>query len=86
MDNRPGLGTDFAVGVDVGHDVVPQTALVLFGGGEVDIVDMRLELRDLFGRDRETHFGLRFRQRHPQRRQVLNFRCGPHSSLIRLEA
>ena len=40
MDDVAGLGADFAIGVDVGHDIVTQPAFVHFGAGEIDVVDM----------------------------------------------
>ena len=33
-------GHGFAVGVDVGHDIVPQPAFVLVGAGEIDVVEV----------------------------------------------
>ena len=42
-----GGGALVAVGVDVGHHVVPQLALVLFGGVEVDVVDVGPQFGDL---------------------------------------
>ena len=41
------VGAMVAVGVDVGHHVVPQLAFVLLGRGEVDVVDVRPQLVDL---------------------------------------
>ena len=41
VNDRPGRGALVAVGVDVGHHVVPQLALVLVGGVEIDVVDVR---------------------------------------------
>ena len=43
----PGLRADVAIGVNMGHDVVPQLAFVALGGVEVDVVDVGLELGDL---------------------------------------
>ena len=38
VDDGPGVGAKVAVGVDVGHHVVPQLPLVTVGGLEVDVV------------------------------------------------
>ena len=66
VDDRPGLGALVAVGVDVGHHVVPQLSLVLGGRLEVDVVDVAAELLDLPGGDRQAQFRLGLGQRHPQ--------------------
>ncbi len=42
---------DVAVGVDVGHDVVPFVALVGVGCGEVDVIDLGAHLRQHRGSD-----------------------------------
>ena len=47
VNNRPGVGTHVAVGVNVGHHVVPQLLLVLSGRREIDVVDVGLQLVDL---------------------------------------
>src|SRR5262249_55682355 len=47
VDYFAGVGTDFAIGVDVGHDVVTAAALVLGGPREVDVVDVGAQLFDL---------------------------------------
>ncbi len=59
------VGADVAVGMDVGHDIVPQPPLVALGRREIDVVDMPLELRDLLRRDGQTEFGLGLGQCHP---------------------
>ena len=41
------VGADVAVGVHVGHHVVPQLPLVGRRGREVDVVDVGLQLGDL---------------------------------------
>ena len=66
MDDRPGRRALIAVGVHVGHDVVPQLAFVLRGFGEVDVVDGGPQLGDLLGRDRQAQFLLGLGQGHPQ--------------------
>ena len=35
-----GPGADLAIGMDVGHDIVAQPALVLGGAAKVDVVDV----------------------------------------------
>ena len=47
VDDRPRRGALVAVGVHVGHHVVPQLALVLLGGVEIDVVRVRPQLGDL---------------------------------------
>ena len=66
VDDRPGLGAQVAVGMDVGHHVVPQLPLVTRGRREVDVVHVGLELVDLLPGDRQAQFGLGLGQRHPQ--------------------
>src|SRR5262249_37784405 len=55
-----------AVCVDVRHHVVPQLALVLRRPGEIDVVDGRAQLGDLFDRDVEPQLALGLGQRDPQ--------------------
>ena len=55
-----------AEGVDMGHHVVPQLALVFVGGGEVDRVDMGPQLFDLRLRDGEPHLRFGFGEPDPQ--------------------
>ena len=66
MDDRPGVGAEVAVSVDVGHHVVPQLSLVTFGGLEVDVVDVGPELFDLLRRDRQPQFRLGLGQCDPK--------------------
>ncbi len=66
MDDRPGVGAEVAVGVDVGHHIVPQFSLVTRGGVEVDVIDVGLELVDLLRRDRQSKFRLGLGQRDPK--------------------
>ena len=66
VDDRPGLGTDVAVGLHVGHHVVPQSALVTVGRLEVDVVDVLLELSDLLRCDRQPELRLGLGQRDPK--------------------
>src|SRR5262249_55870825 len=51
VEDVAGGGGGVAVGVDVGHDVVPQPALVHLGAGEVDVVDVGPQLGELPGGD-----------------------------------
>ena len=44
VDDSPGLRAGVAKGVDVGHHVVAELALVVLGRVEIDVVDVRLEL------------------------------------------
>ena len=66
VDDRAGVGANVAVGVDVGHHVVPQFSLVLGRLGEIDIVDMRAQLVDLLFGDRQAQFRFGLGQRYPQ--------------------
>ena len=66
VDDRPGRGADVAVGVDVGHDVVPQPPFVPLGSGKIDVVDMLPQLGDLLRRDWQPKFRLGLGQGHPQ--------------------
>ncbi len=66
VDDRPGRGADVAVGMNVGHHVVPQPPLVPFGRREVDVVDVLLQLGDLLLADRQAEFRLGLGQGHPQ--------------------
>ena len=47
MDDRPGRWAHVAVGMDVGHHVVPQLPFVLLGRVEIDVVDVCPQLGDL---------------------------------------
>ena len=66
VDDRPGRRADVAVGVDVRHDVVAQTALVLRRLLVVDVVDVRAHFGDLFVGDGQAQRLLRLRQRDPE--------------------
>ncbi len=66
MDDPRRAGAGIAEGVDMGHHVVAQPALVRLGGGKVDAVDGRAQLGNLCRHDRQAEFGLGFGQRHPQ--------------------
>ena len=81
------VGHSVAVGVDVGHHVVPQLPLVGGGRGEVDVVDVGLQLGDLLARviGRPSSRSASASTTH-SRRHVLNFRCSPHSAAISGEA
>ena len=48
MDDPARVRADVAPGVDVGHHVVAQLTLVALGQFEIDVLDVRLELRHLF--------------------------------------
>src|SRR5262249_57371055 len=74
VNNFAGVGTDFAIGVDVGHDVVTAAALVLGGPREVDVVDVGAQLFDLSAADarrdavvgEQSQLVLRLGQGHPE--------------------
>ena len=66
MDDRPGVGTNVAVCVHVGHNVVAQAALVPFGILEIDVIDMFFKLIDLGPRNGQPQFGLGLGQCHPK--------------------
>jgi hypothetical protein len=51
MDDVAGIGADFAVGIDVGHDIVAPASFVRLGPREIDVLDMGAELLDLGRRD-----------------------------------
>ena len=81
------VGADVAVGVDVGHHVVPQLPLVAVGRREVDVVDVgpaaRRSAACVIGRPSSASASASATH---SRRQVLNFRCGLHKRLISGEA
>ena len=52
MNNRPGLGTYVAIGVDVRHYVVSQLLLVARRDRKIDVINLRLELVELLPSDR----------------------------------
>jgi hypothetical protein len=66
MDDGASRGADVTIGMDVGHHVVAQLALVRSRGFEVDIVGMRFQLGDLFLRDRQAEFVLALGERDPE--------------------
>ena len=74
VDDPARLGSGFAVGVDVGHHVVAQLALVALGGGEIDVVDVVAHLEEHGRGDsrgdaviaEQAHLGLRLGQGDPQ--------------------
>ena len=66
MDNCSGVGALVAVGVNVGHHVMPQPALVPLGCLEVDVVQVGPELLDLLPGDGQAQFGLGLGQGDPQ--------------------
>ena len=72
--------------MDVGHDIVPQPPLVPLGRLKVDVIDVLLELRDLFRRDGRPNSASASASATHSRRQVLNFAAGPRGSLICVEA
>ena len=66
VDDRPRRRALIAVGVDVGHHVVPELFLVNGRGFEIDVVDMLPQFRELAVGDRQTEFVLGLCQGHPQ--------------------
>ena len=81
------VGARVAVGVHVGHHVVPQLALVLGGRVEVDVVDVGPQLGDLLvGVIGSPSSASASASATHSRRHVLNFRCGLHSAAISREA
>ena len=86
VDDRPGRGADVAVGVDVGHHVVPQLPLVASAAAKSMSSTCRRELVDLLRRDRQAHSASASARATHSRRQVLNFRWAPHSAAISAEA
>ena len=66
MDDRPGRGADIAIGMHVGHHVVPQPPLVAFGRRKIDIIDVLLQLGDLLRADRQAEFRLCLGQGDPE--------------------
>ena len=51
VQNATGFGTDLAIGMDVGHHVVPQAGLVMVGPSEIDVVDLVPQLGELLRAD-----------------------------------
>jgi len=66
MDDAPGCGALVAVGVDMGHDIVPDPGLVTLGILVVDRFRVRFQLVDLFGADRKAQLALGFSQGDPE--------------------
>jgi hypothetical protein len=66
MDDRPGRRAGVAIGMHVGHHVVPQLRFVSGGTLEVDVVHMGLQLLKLLLRDEQPKLALGFGQHDPQ--------------------
>ncbi len=66
MDDRPGVGTDVAVGMHVCHNIVAQAPLVTLGILEIDIIHVGPKLFDLCPGDGQPQFGLGLGQCHPK--------------------
>ena len=59
VDDRHGIGTGLADGVDMGHHIVAQLLLVLGGLLVVDVVQVGLHLRNLRLGNRQAQLHLR---------------------------
>ena len=66
VDDRPRRRGGVAEGMDVGHHVVPEPALVGARRLEVDVVDLRAQLGDLRLGDLQAELALRLGQRDPE--------------------
>jgi hypothetical protein len=66
MNNRPSLGADIAIGVHVGHHVVPQLSLVSRRRLEIDVINVGLQLLKLLLADVQAHLLLGLGQYDPQ--------------------
>lgn len=77
MDDGSGGEAAVCEGVDVGHDIVPELALLLRRHGEVDVLFVALHLQNLGVRDGQTQSlrrttrktAKRRRQRHNEKRE-----------------
>ncbi len=65
MEVRLGFGGLVAKGVDVGHHVVPESALVLRRRRQVAVVEVGADGRNRLGRNREPEFPLGLGQGKP---------------------
>lgn len=68
MDDGSGSGAAVCEGVDVGHDIVPELALLLGRHGEVDVLFVALHLLNLGVRDGQTQ-SLRRRAKKTEREE-----------------
>ena len=66
VDDALGLRADLAERADMAHHVVPDLGLDAFGLLEVDVVEVRLHLRDLFVGDGQPQGLFALGQRQPQ--------------------
>ena len=66
MDDSRRRGCDFAVGVDMRHDVMAEFFLLFGGIVEVDVGDMGFEIGDLLCGDGQTELALGARQLYPE--------------------
>ena len=66
VDDWPGSRTNVAVGMHVGHHVVPQSPLMPLGRRKVDVVHVLLQFGDLLPADRQPKFRLGLGQGHPK--------------------
>ena len=86
VDNGHRAGAEVAIGMDMGHDVVPQLPLIPGRGGVVDFILVRLHLVDLGLCDGQPQLHLCPGQRDPQpppsgellirRENIEHFRAG----------
>ena len=94
VDDVAGGRGGVAEGVDVGHHVVAELALVLVGAGEVDVVEVGAQLLELLGADarrlavvgEQAESCWASASPSQSRRQVPNLRRGPQRSAISREA
>ena len=66
MYYRRSLGASDAVGIDVRHNVMADDSFAFFRKFEIDVVQMRLHLGDLFVGYVKTERFFALRQREPQ--------------------
>ena len=66
MDNACRGGSGFAVGIDMGHHIMAHLFFPLRGTIEINVIDLRFQLRYLLRRDGQAEPMLSPRQRHPE--------------------
>ena len=66
VNNAAGRGTAIAICMHMGHHIMAQLFLISGGGGVVNILRVRFQLRQLFVSNRQAQLLLGFRQHNPQ--------------------
>ncbi len=77
---------DIAVGVNVGHHIVPEFLFDGVGGREVDVIHVGPQFGQLRRRDGDAKLRFGFGEHHPQPPPQAKLRCAPHSVAISRDA